>query len=221
MDAKLITFEGIDGVGKTTHVAYLMDFLADRKIDAAAYREPGATLLGEELRGILKQGMVNSQLAELLLFCAARAELIEQRVKPTLESGTFVVLDRFTDSTLAYQGALRNIDSEHLKVICTAASHGLIPDLTLWLDLEPVEAFRRRYPLAQAFGDSPNMLESAELDAIEQRSIGYFTRVRQRYAALAAAEPERYVRVDASGSLEETADAVRSTVKNRLQQWQN
>lgn len=217
MQAKLITFEGTDGVGKTTHVSRATAFLAEQKIAVSSYREPGATALGEELRDILKRGVVKASMAELMLFTAARAELVHTHVIPDLARGVFVVLDRFTDSTLAYQGALGQIDEAELHACCQAAAQRLIPDLTLWLDLEPGDAFQRGYPLAQALGsDAP---VDTELDAIEQRSVGYFSRVRERYRALAEAERERIVRIDASGSIDETASLVRDTLVARLKIW--
>lgn len=217
MQAKLITFEGTDGVGKTTHVSRAVDFLTEQDLVVATYREPGATALGEELRDILKRGVATAAVAELMLFAAARAELVHTHVIPDLARGVFVVLDRFTDSTLAYQGALGHIDEAELQACCQAAAQGLVPDLTLWLDLEPGDAFQRGYPLAQALGtDAP---VDTELDAIEQRSVGYFSRVRERYRVLAEAERERIVRIDASGSVDETATLVRDTLMARLKVW--
>jgi dTMP kinase len=217
MQARLITFEGTDGVGKTTHVSRTVNFLAGQGLEVATYREPGATALGEELRGILKRGVATAAIAELMLFAAARAELVHTRVIPDLARGLLVVLDRFTDSTLAYQGALGQIDEAELQACCQAAAQGLVPDLTLWLDLEPADAFQRGYPLAQALGaDAP---ADTELDAIERRSIGYFSRVRERYRALADAERDRIVRIDASDSIDETAKLVRATLIARLKVW--
>ncbi len=216
---RLITLEGIDGVGKTTHVNLLMQHLASRQLRATTYREPGATLLGEQIRELTKAGLAHSPLAELLLFCAARSELVEVRVKPDLAEGRLVVLDRFTDSTLAYQGALGRIGENTLRTVCHAAASGLKPDLTLWLDLPPEDALGRRYPLALALGQAANQPEA--LDAIERRDRGYFMRVRQRYAELANREPARYVRIPSGGSVDETAGAVRRAVDHKLEEWRN
>lgn len=215
VQARLITLEGIDGVGKTTHVAQLVAYLASKGLAVATYREPGATLLGEELRQLLKQGVAQSAAAELLMFATARAELVATRVKPDLETGTWVVLDRFTESTLAYQGALNQIPEELLRAVCRAAAGGLIPDLTLWLDLEPKSAVSRRYPLEQAL----NGIEAHNPDAFEQRSLEYFTRVRERYSTFWREEPRRIQRIDAGGSIEETAVLIRSAVDARLEFW--
>ena len=216
---RLITLEGIDGVGKTTHVNLLMNHLAARKLPATTYREPGATLLGEHIRELTKAGLAHSPLAELLLFCAARSELVEARVKPDLAEGRLVVLDRFTDSTLAYQGALGRIGEDTLRTLCHAAAGGLKPDLTLWLDLPPADALGRRYPLAQALGQGTAQPEA--LDAIERRDRGYFLRVRQRYEELANREPWRYVRIPSGGPVEETAEAIRRAVDEKLEEWLN
>ena len=221
MAGRLITFEGIDGVGKTTHVVLLVEYLASQGLTVSTYREPGATELGEELRQLLKQGLAHSPLSEMMLFCAARAELVGTRVVPDLQAGTWVVLDRFTESTLAYQGALGRIPESMLRSVCMAAAGGLKSDLTLWLDLEPGCAFRRRYPLAQALDAGSCAGEPTEMDAIEQRSLQYFAHVRARYSALWEAEPHRIVRLDASGSVEETAAAVRQKVAERLKEWKH
>jgi dTMP kinase len=216
---RLITVEGIDGVGKTTHVNLLMHHLAARGLAVTTYREPGATLLGENIRELAKAGLAHSPLAELLLFCAARAELVETRVKPDLAAGRMVVLDRFTDSALAYQGALGRIGEATLQTVCTAAAGGLTPDLTLWLDLPPADALGRRYPLAQALGQAAGQSEA--LDAIERRDRGYFLRVRQRYEELANREPWRYVKIASGGAVEDTAEAIRQAVDAKLEEWLN
>ena len=216
--ARLITLEGIDGVGKTTHVTRVVGLLANAGLAVATYREPGTTQLGEELRGLIKHGLAKSALAELMLFAAARAELVATYVNPDLESGTFVVLDRFTDSTLAYQGALGRIEEDVLVEVCTAATGGLTPDLTIWLDLEPGEAFKRLYPLAGRLAGQSGAVDT-ELDVIEQRSTGYFKRVRDRYRALLDADPRRMHRVDASGEVEETAEKIKQIVYRHLEDW--
>jgi len=216
--ARLITLEGIDGVGKTTHVTRVVGQLAKEGIPVSTYREPGTTPLGEELRGILKHGLAKNAMAELLLFAAARAELVSTYVKPDLEAGTFVVLDRFTDSTLAYQGALGRIDEPILESICAAASGGLTPDLTIWLDVDPGEAFQRLYPLAGQLGSQTGSRDT-ELDVIEQRSIGYFKRVRSRYKAIMDADPKRMFHVDASGAVEQTAEQIKKVLYKHLEKW--
>jgi dTMP kinase len=213
---RLITVEGIDGVGKTTHVNRLVHYLATRELEVTTYRDPGATVLGEQIRELAKAGIAHSPLAELLLFCAARSELVETQVKPDLAAGRFVILDRFTDSTLAYQGALGQIGEDTLRTVCQAAAGNLKPDLTLWLDLPLGEALERCYPRAQTQG-----LATDALDAIERRDRSYFMRVRQRYEDLANREPWRYVRIISTDSVDETAAAIRRAIDARLEEWLN
>ena len=221
MRGRLITVEGIDGVGKTTHTARLVNYLTQLGFQVATYREPGGTPLGEQLRLLIKAGSAQSALSELLLFAAARAELVTTRIRPDMQQGVFVVLDRFTDSTWSYQGALDDIPEEALNAVCAAAADKLAPDLTLWLDLSPEEAYRRRYPLAgeMAAGEIDPATQPSELDAIERRDVGYFQRVRARYLSLAQAEPQRIARIDASGTLEQTATMIRARLDERLKQW--
>jgi dTMP kinase len=221
MQGRLITLEGIDGVGKTTHLSLLQDFLRGHGLSVRSFRDPGSTALGEQLRLLIKGGVMESPLAELLLFAAARAELVTTRVRPALAAGGIVLLDRFTDSTLAYQGALMRIPEPALAAVCAAAADGLSPDLTLWLDLDPSLALRRRYPLAQAlFGDAPGAAgQVGGGDAIEQRDTRYYTRVRERYLALSELEPERIVRIDAGGLKDDTARLVSGAVTEKLKEW--
>jgi dTMP kinase len=214
---RLITIEGIDGVGKTTQIEQIGEFLRGSKISYAVYREPGSTPLGEELRRILKAGPGQTPLAELLLFAAARVELVSTRVIPELEAGIWVILDRFADSTLAYQGALGGVDDELLATITRLSTVGLTPDLTLWLDLPPELAAER----SAAAPDRIVMAEVGELplDAIERRASGYHRRVRERYAALQSAEPQRIVSIDASLPLEDVTLEVVGIVRERMQRW--
>jgi dTMP kinase len=214
---RLLSIEGIDGVGKTTHAGLLVLLLRQAGLTATAYREPGATPLGEQLRVILKHTAERTALAELLLFAAARAELVATVLQPTLAQGAWVVLDRFTDSTLAYQGALGGIAEEELESVCRIAAAGLKPDLTFWLDLDPEEALRRNYPLAGAMSTAASAAET--LDVIERRDAGYFKRVHQRYQRLHASEPERIMRIDASGTVEATAAQIARVMERKLEEW--
>jgi len=210
MALRLLSFEGLDGVGKTTHAQLLVNRLHTLDIDVATYREPGGTPLGERLRELLQSGLANSALAELMLFNTARAELVETRIKPDLAAGKLVVLDRFTDSTMAYQGAL-GVPRPLLEQACALGSGGLVPELTLWLDLEPRLALARRYPLG-------GMTEpaAAPLDAIEQRDLDYFTRVRAGYLLEAEAAPQRIVQLDAGLPCSEVESQIEALVLQRF-----
>jgi dTMP kinase len=210
MPLRLLSFEGLDGVGKTTHAQLLVSRLHSLQVDVSTYREPGGTPLGERLRELLQAGLTHSALAELLLFNTARAELVETRIKPDLDAGKLVVLDRFTDSTMAYQGAL-GVPPSMLEQACALGGGGLVPALTLWLDLDPHAALTRRYPLG-GMGEEA----AQQLDAIEQRDLDYFTRVRAGYAALAAAAPQRILRLDASLPCGEVEALVQETVSARF-----
>lgn len=207
---RLISFEGLDGVGKTTHVQLLVNRLHTLELDVSTYREPGGTPLGERLRELIQGGLAQGALSELLLFATARAELVETRIKPDLAAGKLVILDRYTDSTRAYQGAL-GAPQQVLDSACQLATGGLLPSLTFWLDLDPLAAFNRRYPLGGLAGGQPE-----PLDAIERRDLAYFTRVRDHYAALAAADPRRIVRIDAALPLGEAEEQIAGAVLERF-----
>lgn len=216
MRGRLITFEGIDGVGKTTHAQRTLAYLAEAGYPTAHYREPGGTPLGEELRGLIKDGTATTPIAELMLFTAARAELVAQRLKPDLAEGKLVVLDRFTDSTLAYQGAFEEITDSVLVSTCLAAAGGLYPDLTIWLDITPEEAISRRYPLLSS---SEILLPQPVADAIEQRDHEYYSRVRERYYSIYQSDPDRVVQIDAAGDVEQTAEQIIAALNSRLERW--
>jgi dTMP kinase len=214
----LISVEGIDGVGKTTHAALLLELLRAHGISAISFREPGGTPLGEQLRALLKATAERTPLAELLLFATARAELTQTRIKPALAEGTWVLLDRFSDSTCAYQGALGGIAEDVLEQVCRIAADGLQPDLTFWLDVDPGTALGRSYPLAGALAAGG---AAEALDAFERRDAGYFTRVRERYQRLYALEPQRIVRVDASGPVEQTAALIAAALERKFEEWRS
>jgi dTMP kinase len=208
---RLVSFEGLDGVGKTTHVQLLVNRLHTLNIDVSTYREPGGTPLGERLRELIQAGLAQAALSELLLFATARAELVETRVKPDLAAGKLVILDRFSDSTRAYQGAL-GAPPRLLDSVCQLASAGLEPAMTIWLDLDPVSAFQRRYPLNGVIAG----LEREAPDAIERRDLEYFTRVQAGYALLHEENPDRILKIDASQSLADVEDQIAQEVFRRF-----
>lgn len=203
---KFITLEGIEGAGKSTALAAAREFLADQGIDLMVTREPGGTELAERIRNLLldpaNKGM--SPDCELLLVFAARAEHLHRHIEPALESGRWVLCDRFTDATRAYQGGGRGLDSNTIESLAGMVQRGTEPDLTLLFDL-PVEV-----GLARAGSRS-------KPDRIEQEKAEFFEQVRQRYLELAETWPERIRLVDASQTPEEVATQVRRQLRGLLQ----
>jgi dTMP kinase len=195
-----ITLEGGEGVGKTTQQALLAERLQREGYACLCTREPGGTALGRALREILLHGDPLTPLAELFLYAADRAEHVQKCILPALAAGQVVVCDRFTDSTLAYQGYGRGLDLQQVRQLNHLATGGLQPHLTLWLDLPP-EVGLARTGLA---------------DRLEQERLEFHRRVHQGFQALAAAEPQRIVRIDAGGSPLEVAARIWSVVKPRL-----
>jgi len=185
---RLVTFEGGEGSGKSTQAAALAARLEAAARPAVRLREPGGTPLGEALRDLLLHGGPEiTPEAELLLFLAARAELVRLQVRPALDAGQVVICDRFSDSTLAYQGYGRGLDLAAIRPLDAFATGGLVPDLTLLLDL-PLEAGPAR--------------RTGAADAIERQEAAFHERVRQGYLALAAAAPERWLVLDGRDTIE-------------------
>lgn len=197
-----ITLEGPDGSGKTRQVQPLADFLVERDFSVFTAREPGGTAIGDQVRSILMK-MENTSMrprTESLLFCAARAQLVDEVIRPHLEKGDVVVLDRYADSTMAYQGYGHQNDLVLIKNLLDFATGGLKPDLTLLLDLDPEVGLRRR----QTGGGEWNRLDAYQLQ--------YHQRVRLGYLQMAAAEPARWRIIDASQS----PDMVKSRIQEVL-----
>lgn len=194
---KFITFEGGEGCGKSTQVARTAEALAGCGIDVVRVREPGGTRLAELVRGLLKDEEEDPPCdrAELLLFLAARAQLVEKVIRPALESGKWVVSDRFSDSTFAYQGYGRGMSLDVIRVANDFACGGISPDLTLLLDVSPDEAARRMRAREISTG--------TEADRIERAGDGFHARLRAGFEELAAANPQRILRIDANGSPDE------------------
>jgi dTMP kinase len=201
-----ITFEGAEGCGKSTQVRLLTAHLREQGHDVLATREPGGTPIGDRVRGILLDP-ANVEMrpsTEFLLFSAARAQHVGQVIRPHLARGGIVLCDRYADSSLAYQGYGHQLDLVVLRAISQFATGGLVPDLTLCLDL-PVELGLRRK--AGGSGDAWNRME--------QKEIEYHERVRAGYLAMAAEEPHRWAVIDASQEVEEVQAAVRALVTAR------
>ncbi|NTW53416.1 MAG: dTMP kinase [Chlorobaculum sp.] len=190
----LITFEGIDGAGKSTQVMKLKRHLQELGGEVMTLREPGGTPVAEQIRELLLESRNDiTPIGELLLFAASRAELVQQVILPALESGTDVILDRFFDSTTAYQGYGRGLDLGMLAEINRIASCGLVPDVTFYLDLTPEDALMRKFSEKSL----PLAFESEELDRMENSGLDFYRRVRSGYHAIGAESPERIVTLDA------------------------
>ena len=196
-----ITFEGGDGAGKTTQAALLEEWLRAQGRTVVRTREPGGSEVGQLIREIVlhHRGDIAPR-AEALLYAADRAHHVATVVRPALERGEIVLQDRYLDSSVAYQGAGRVLDSTEVRELSLWASDGALPDLTLLLDLDPAAARER--------------LDSADkpFDRLEAEKVDFHTRVRAAYLALADAEPERFLVVDAAASPDEIAEAIRFRV---------
>jgi dTMP kinase len=191
MPGRLITIEGVDGTGKTTLAASLLKRLTVHGVEARLMREPGGVEISERIRELVKDpALTVGARAEALLYAAARAQLVEQALVPTLESGTWVLLDRFVDSSLAYQGVGRGLGIEAIRELNLFATGGLTPDRTLLLSLDPDVALVRASGRSSASGDA--------LDRLEREGQEFFMRIRDAYLSLAYAEPERMRLLDAS-----------------------
>ncbi|HYY95720.1 MAG TPA: dTMP kinase [Pyrinomonadaceae bacterium] len=200
MAAAFITFEGIDGCGKSTQMRMLASELRLRGLEVVTTREPGGTPLGTQVRKVLLDTEEQvDPLAELLLYAADRAQHVRTFVRPALDSGHVVLSDRYADATAAYQGAGRGFPSELISELIALATGGLMPDLTLIFDLTVDESQRR----AQR-----RVRKGIQQDRLDAEDAAFHTRVRDAYLKIAAAEPERVRVVDASGSVQETHSQV-------------
>lgn len=207
--ARFVTLEGGEGVGKSTQARRLVERLDQSGIAAIATREPGGSPGAETLRDLLLSGKVKDlgAKAEAILFAAARIDHIDRKIAPALAAGTWVVSDRFADSTRAYQGALGGLDAGFLRALERVTLGDLRPDLTLILDLPPeiglARAAQRRAP-------------GAALDRFEREGPAFHAALRKAYLDIAAAEPERCVVVDAAQSEDEVAQAIWDAISYRL-----
>lgn len=209
---KFISFEGIEGVGKSTHTAAFAEFLRSRGNDVLLTREPGGTALGEDVRKILKFADYGSRMqgnAEALLFSAARAQLVGEMLEPALAAGTFIVADRFTDSSVAYQGAGRELGIAEIAALNAFATRGLEPDFTVLLDLEPEIGFARTR-------SRKSESESGKADRMESFPRDFYERVRAAYLQLAQANPVRFFVVDAAAPIDVAAAKIRTEFLRRF-----
>ena len=219
MQGLLIVFEGVEGSGKTTQMQRCLDWLqtnsirsgigeCGEKTPVVVTREPGGTPLGLGLRQLLLEGHVRciQDRAELLMYAADRAQHVEEFLKPQLALGAIVLCDRYTDSTVAYQGYGRGLDLKLIQQLNQIATDGLESDLTLWLDLDVKTGLKRARQRGTA-------------DRIEQADIEFHRRVQQGFVQLAEFYPQRIVRIDASLSEEEVHLAIQEILTQRLKAW--
>ena len=205
MSSKFIVIEGLEGAGKSTAVSYVVDWLRQHGItQLETTREPGGTPLAEKMRAIVKE--VHDEpltiQAELLLMYAARVQLVENRIKPTLKNGTWVVGDRHDLSSQAYQGGGRGIDATLINQIKQAVLGDFAPDLTLYLDIDPAIGLERAR-------------QRGELDRIEQEALVFFQRTRARYLELAKQDPSIYI-IDAAQSPQQVQTAINAVLEQAL-----
>jgi dTMP kinase len=205
-----ITFEGIDGSGKTTQLRLLSKWLRDRGRETVEAVEPGGTAIGQQVRRILLDP-ANAEIqprTELLLYFASRAQNVEQVIRPALEGGQVVLCDRFTDSTLVYQGCGRGLDTNVILELDRIACQGLMPDITVLIDIDIATSLAR----AQRRNERTGRTEAR----IDEESEAFHERVRQGYLALAAREKARFIVVDGCASAGEVAVRIREGIENRV-----
>ncbi len=204
MSGRFITLEGIEGVGKSTNLAFVADFLRERGIDVELTREPGGTPLAEKIRGLLLDSPAGTvpPMAELLLMFAARASHLSERIEPALQRGEWVLCDRFTDASYAYQGAGRGMAAEQISLLEQLVQGDRRPDLTLLLDATPQLTEKRR-------------AARGVTDRFEAEDQAFFSRVADQYRYRAAADPARFRVIDASQPLK----AVQADLRDALIQY--
>lgn len=199
---RFITFEGGEGCGKSTQCRRLCETLEERGIEVVQTREPGGTWLAESVRHLIKDQREDPPCdrSELLLFLAARAQLVRNVIRPALEAGKWVVCDRFSDSTIAYQGYGRGLPLDTVRIANDFACGGLAPDLTLLLEVSPETARVRRLARESSTNTSADRIESA--------GDGFHARIAEGFSRLAAECPDRIRRIDANGDVEDVWDSV-------------
>lgn len=197
-----ISFEGIDGCGKTTHIRFLREALEKRGLAPIFPREPGGTGLGEGVRDLLlhRDDLAISAKSELLLFLASRAQICHDVIGPALQEGALVICDRFMDSSVAYQGYGRGLGAERVAAMNRFAVGDVIPDLTILLELDPALSQQR---LAK---------RGAEKNRLDKESLDFMQRTHAGYLAMAAAEPDRFFCVPSDGDKDSTAQRIREEV---------
>ncbi len=203
MQGNLITFEGIDFSGKSVQANLLLGALKDRNLPVLFLREPGGTEISEKIRAVLLDNANHkmSAMTEVLLYSAARAQMVRESIIPHLEKGFVVICDRYFDSTTAYQGFGRKIDLDFIKKLNSFATEELVPDLTFLIDLDPEIALQRK---------------KTDLDRLEKEDLEFHQRVRNGYLEIARPNPERFVIIDGERSIEVIQDEIFMEVKSKL-----
>lgn len=195
-----VTLEGLDGSGKTTQARLLGQRLAAAGVDVVLTREPGGTELGEQIRDLVLHGGHVAPWAEAALYAAARAQHVEEVIRPALERGATVICDRYVDSSVAYQGIARGLGLDRVLELNLAAVEGLLPDVTVLLEIDAHDSAARM---------------GGDLDRIEREGDAFHVRVADAYRALAALFPERYVVVDGRAAPERVAEEIDGALRSR------
>jgi len=201
-----ITFEGPEGSGKTSHIPYLVEYLREKGYTVFPTREPGGTSIGEQIRSVIHD-LKNVEMhprTETLLYQAARAQIVEQVIKPRLAAGEIVLSDRYFDSTIAYQGFGHRQDLEQVRALVKYATGGLVPDLTVLLDVDVEVGLKRK----KQNGDEWNRMDAHEVE--------FYERVRKGYFEMVKAEPGRWVTVDAGQKWDAVQAELRKVIVNKL-----
>lgn len=202
---KFITFEGIDGSGKSTQLVRLSSVLTGRGVDHITTREPGGTPLGRRLREAFLESEENvAPMAELLAFAADRAQHVEYLIKPSIAAGRSVISDRYADATFAYQGAGRGFTADQVNAVIELATGGLKPDLTLFFDISVATALKRMADRRSA---------SAEQNRMDRETAEFYDRVRDSYLGIANREPDRFIVINGESSIEDIHDEVLKLVE--------
>ncbi|MBN1282608.1 MAG: dTMP kinase [Proteobacteria bacterium] len=214
MRGAFITFEGIEGSGKSTQIGMLAESLSAKGLDVVVTREPGGTQIGEQIRAVLldasHRGM--TPITELMLYAAARHQHVEEVIEPALAGGRTVLCDRYADATTAYQGAARRIDPSLIKAVHQVATGGLAPGLTVLLDLPARDGLARAIDRNARGGAVPGH------DRFEREALEFHERVRDGYLSIAREEPDRIAVIDALGPVEEIHEKVLAAVEKFLHQ---
>jgi dTMP kinase len=203
----LITFEGIEGCGKTTQIDLLSDHLVKQGYSVVKTREPGGTSFGEALRKLLlTKGMNVGPMCELMVFMAMRAQHMDEVILPAIKEGQIILCDRFTDATYAYQGSGRKIETQVIDALNAMVTKGIRPNLTILLDISVEKGLKRR-------------AAASDMDRIEAEEISFHHRVRKAYGMLAKQDPKRFFVVDANVKVEAVHDLIKTKVGNTLKSY--